>query len=98
MLWKKLLKKKKKNLWWSLKKCLKIYQLNAIKKIKRGHKKKLVKDIKISSKKKKAWERSERYGSERYKKLSEDEKQKLLEYTKNIEWEKTLYYKYKEVF
>ena len=48
--------------------------------------------------KKKAWERSERYGFERYKNLSEDEKQKLLEYTKNIEWEKTLYYKYKEVF
>ena len=65
---------------------------------KEGLQKKLVKDTKISSKKKKkkAWERSERYGFERYKNLSEDEKQKLLEYTKNIEWEKTIYYKYKE--
>ena len=84
---------------WSLKKCLKIYQLNAIKNIKRGYKKSLWKIPKsLQRKKKKAWERSERYGFERYKNLSEDEKQKLLEYTKNIEWEKTLYYKYKEVF
>ena len=66
---------------------------------KEGLQKKLVKDTKISSKKKKkVWERSERYGFERYKNLSEDEKQKLLEYTKNIELEKTLYYKYNENF
>ena len=66
---------------------------------KEGLQKKLVKDTKISSKKKKkAWERAERYGFERYKNLSEDEKQKLLEYTKNIELEKALYYKYKENF
>ena len=66
---------------------------------KEGLQKKLVKDTKISSKKKKkVWERSERYGFERYKNISEDEKQKLLEYTKNIELEKTLYYKYNENF
>ena len=36
---------------------------------------------------------------ERYKNLSEDEKQKLVEYRKNIiEWEKMLYHNYKQIF
>ena len=39
----------------------------------------LVKDVKVFIKKKK-----EQYGHERYKNLSEDEKQKLVEYSKNI--------------
>ena len=53
----------------------------------------LVKDIKIFLKKKK--EKS----NERYKNLSENEKQKLIEYRENIiEREKRLYYNYKKVF
>ena len=45
-------------------------------------KKKLVKDIKIYLKKKK--KKKQDYGSERYKNLSKDEKQKPVEYRKNI--------------
>ena len=43
--------------------------------------KKLVKDIKIFLKKKK---KKQQYGCERYKNLSEEKKQKLVEYRKNI--------------
>ena len=42
--------------------------------------KKLVKDIKMFLKKKK--KKKQQYGRERYKNLSEDEKQKLVEYRK----------------
>ena len=45
-------------------------------------KKKLAKDIKIYLKKKK--KKKQDYGSERYKNLSKDEKQKPVEYRKNI--------------
>ena len=58
----------------------KIYQLNIVKKIKKGCKKRLVKDIKIFLKKKK--EKRQQYGRERYENLSEDEKQTLVEYRK----------------
>ena len=37
----------------------------------------------------------QQYGCEHYKSLSEDEKQKLVEYKKNMEWEKMPYYNYK---
>ena len=53
--------------------------------------KKLVKGIKIflKKKKKKKWQ----HGLERYKNLSKDKKQKLVEYKKSIiEWEKLLHY------
>ena len=50
----------------------KIYQLNVIKKIKKAHKKKLVKDFKIFLKKKN--KKNQQYGCERYKHISEDEK------------------------
>ena len=43
--------------------------------------KKLVKDIKIFLKKQK---KKQQYGCERYKNLSEEKKQKLVEYRKNI--------------
>ena len=45
--------------------------------------KKLVKNIKIFLKKKKK-KKQRQYGRERYKNLSDDEKQKLVEYRKNI--------------
>ena len=45
-------------------------------------KKKLAKDIKIYLKKRK--KKKQDYGSERYKNLSKDEKQKPVEYRKNI--------------
>ena len=45
-------------------------------------KKKLAKDIKIYLKKKK--KKKQDYGSERYKNLSKDEKQKPVEYRKNV--------------
>ena len=45
-------------------------------------KKKLAKDIKIYLKKKK--KKKQEYGRERYKNLSKDEKQKSVEYRKNI--------------
>ena len=52
---------------------------------KEGLQKKLVKDTKISSKKKKkAWERSERYGFERYKNLSEEKKKKKKKKKKSL--------------
>ena len=53
----------------------------------------LVKDIKIFQKKKK-----NKYGCERDKNLSEGEKQKLVEYIKNIKWQKTIYNNYKKAF
>ena len=65
-----------------IKKFLKIYHLNIIKKIKKDYKKKLVKDIKIFLKKKKKKKRQ--YGCERYKSLSEEEKEKLVEYRKKF--------------
>ena len=52
-----------------------------------------MKDICLKKKKK------QEYGPKRCKNLSEDEKQKLVEYRKNIiEWDKMLYYNYKKVF
>ena len=57
------------------------YQLNTIKKIKKGYKKKLVKDIKIFRKKKK---KKRQYSCKRYKNLSEDDKQKLFERRKSV--------------
>ena len=64
----------------------KCYQLNILKKIKKNYKKKLMKDIKIFLKKKK--KKKQQYGCECYKTLSEDEKNKLVVYRKNIiEWE-----------
>ena len=53
-----------------------IYQLNIFKKIKKDYKNKLVKDIKFFLKKKKKQEEG--------KQKTEDEKQKLVEYRKNI--------------
>ena len=61
-------------------KCLKIYQLNIIKKVKKDYKRKLVKDIKVCLKKKKKKKRQ--YGREGYKNLSHVEKNKLVEYRK----------------
>ena len=58
-----------------------VYQLNKIKKIKKDYKKKLEKDIKIFLKKKKK-KKKQQYGRECYKNLSEDKKQKLVEYRK----------------
>ena len=58
--------------------CLKTYQLNIVKKIKKDFKRKPMKDIKIKK------EEKQQYGRECYKNLSEDEKQKLVEYRKNI--------------
>ena len=60
----------------------------------RLQKKMLAKDIKIFLKKKK-----KNSARKRYKNLSGDEKQKLVEYKKNIiERGRTLYYNYKKVF
>ena len=61
---------------------IKLYQQNIIKKIKKDYKKKLLENIKIYLKKKK--EKKRQYGCERYKNLSKDETQKLVEYRKNI--------------
>ena len=48
----------------------------------------------LKKKNKKNWE----YGFECYQNLWEDEKQKLVEYRKNIiEWEKMLYYNHKKL-
>ena len=44
--------------------------------------KQLMKDIKIFLKKKKKKSKKQQYSCERYKNLSEDEKQKLIEYRK----------------
>ena len=63
-------------------KYLKHYQLKIIKKIKKDYKKMLMKDIKIFLKKKK--KKKQQYGRECYKNLSEDEKQKLVEYRKKF--------------
>ena len=69
-------------------KCLKLYQSNIIKKIKKDYLKKSRKRYQNLSKEEK--EKKWQYGRERCKNLSEDEKQKLVEYRKNIiEWEKS---------
>ena len=48
---------------------------------------------------KKGYKKKREYRRERYKNYSEDEKQNLVEYRKNIiDWEKMLYYNYKKVF
>ena len=65
-----------------LQKCLKLYQLIIIKKIKKDYTKRICKRYQNLSKEEK--EKKQQYGHERYKKLSEDEKQNLVEYTKNI--------------
>ena len=78
-------------------KCLKLYQLFIIKKIKKDYTKKTCERYQNLSKEEK--EKKQQYGHERYKKLSEDEKQNLVGYTKNImEWEKMLYCNYKKAF
>ena len=78
-------------------KCLKLYQLFIIKKIKKDYTKKTCERYQNLFKEEK--EKKQQYGHELYKKLSEDEKQNLIEYTKNImEWEKMLYYNYKKAF
>ena len=63
-----------------------MYQLNIIEKNKERPQKKLTKDIKIFLRKKirKIKEKKQEYSRDRYKNISEDEKQKLPEYRKNI--------------
>ena len=63
-----------------------MYQLNIIEKNKERPQKKLTKDIKIFLRKKirKIKEKKQEYTRDRYKNISEDEKQKLAEYRKNI--------------
>ena len=63
-----------------------MYQLNIIEKNKERPQKKLTKDIKIFLRKKirKIKEKKQEYSRDRYKNISEDEKQKLAEYRKNI--------------
>ena len=61
-------------------KCIKIYWLNIIKNIEKDDEKNLVKDIKILLQKKKIW----KYDRKRYKNLSEDEKNTLVQYKKGI--------------
>ena len=61
-----------------VKKCLKIYQLNIIKKIKEDSKaRERFQNLSREEKDKK-----QQYGHENYKNLSEDEKEKLVEYRK----------------
>ena len=70
-----------------LQKCVKLYQPNIIKKIKKDYKRKACERYQNLSKEEK--ERKQQYGHESYKNLSEDEKQSLLGIEKNIiEWEK----------
>ena len=57
-----------------IEKCLKIYQLNIIKKIKKDYKKELVTDIKIFLRNK--IKKKQQYRRERYKNLSDNEKKK----------------------
>ena len=57
-----------------IEKCLKIYQLNIIKKIKKDYKKELVTDIKIFLRNK--IKKKQQYRRERYKNLSGNEKKK----------------------
>ena len=63
-----------------------MYQLNIIEKNKERPQKNLTKDIKIFLRKKirKIKEKKQEYSCDRYKNISEDEKQKLAEYRKNI--------------
>ena len=63
-----------------------MYHLNIIEKNKERPQKKLTKDIKIFLRKKirKIKEKKQEYTRDRYKNISEDEKQKLAEYRKNI--------------
>ena len=77
-------------------KCLKTYQLNIIKKIKKNCKKKLLKDIKVFVKKRK--KKKQQYGCERYKNLSEDEKINWLGMEKNIIGKKRFILINKKVF
>ena len=57
-----------------IEKCLKIYQLNIIKKIKKDYKKELVTDIKIFLRNK--IKKKQQYRRERYKNLSDNEMKK----------------------
>ena len=62
-----------------------MYQLNIIEKNKERPQKKLTKDIKIFlGKKIRKIKKKQEYNRDRYKNISEDEKQKLVEYRKNI--------------
>ena len=58
----------------------KFLSINIINKVRKDYKKKLLKDIKVISKKK---ERKPQCGREHYKILSEDEKNRRFEYRKN---------------
>ena len=70
------------NIFFHRCKCLKLYQLNIIKKIKKDYKKKYCEAYQNPSKEEKV--KKQQYGRERYKIISEDEKQKLVEYRKKI--------------
>ena len=74
-----------------------MYELNIIKKIKKNYKNQLLKDTKIFLRRKL---KKPQYGCERYKNLSEDEKQELVEYRKKIlqNEKKTLDYNFEKVF
>ena len=63
-----------------LKKCIKTYQLIIIQKIKKTTKKASERYQNLSKEEKK----QQQYGCEHYKILSEDEKNKLVDYRKNI--------------
>ena len=62
-----------------IQKCLKLYQLSIIKKIKKDYKKAHERYQNLYKEEK---ENKPQYGCERHKNLSEDEKQKLVEYRK----------------
>ena len=63
------------NFFIYIQKCLKLYQLNFIKKIKKDYKKNLVKDIKKRKRRKKEEkEKNQQYSHGHYKNPSEDEK------------------------
>ena len=62
---------------------LKIQQLNITKKTKKDCKNRSLKDIETYPRKKKKIKKKERYGHDWYKNLSEDKKQRLVEYSKN---------------
>ena len=82
--------------FWNIKKCLKNYKLNITKITKKDYKN--YDPGKYQSLCKEEKERKRQSGRERYKNLSEDEKRKLVEYRKNIKWEKTPKYNYKKLF
>ena len=77
-------------------KCLKLYQLFIIKKIKKDYTKRTCERYQNLSKEEK--EKKQQYGCERHRNLIEDEKNKLVEQRKKcLELEKTFYYNYKKI-